>query len=54
MNVQSKEDLKTILKFDVGADGFKKMIWVLAFAAFGLLLAGGVFIIQFFNEMSGL
>ncbi len=36
--------LKTILKFDVGADGFKKMIYVLAAGALLVLTIGIYFI----------
>lgn len=36
--------MKTILKFDTGADGFQKMIYVLAFMAVVVLIAGIVFI----------
>ena len=36
--------MRTILKFDTGADGFLKMIYVLAFMAGVVLIAGIVFI----------
>lgn len=36
--------MRTVLKFDTGADGFKKMIYVLAFTAVVVLVAGIVFI----------
>lgn len=36
--------LKTILKFDVGADGFKKMVYVLAASALLVLIIGIYFI----------
>ena len=37
--------MKTVLKFDTGADGFKKMICVLALTAFILLIVGTYFLI---------
>lgn len=40
--------MRTILKFDTGADGFKKIIYVLAFTAAGVLVAGIVLIITTF------
>ncbi len=36
--------MRMILKFDTGADGFKKMIFVLAFAAVGVLVLGIYFL----------
>ena len=36
--------MKTILKFDTGADGFKKMMFVLAVTAGAVLLFGFYFI----------
>lgn len=39
---------RTILKFDTGADGFKKMIYVLAFTAVAVLIAGIVFLVTTF------
>ncbi len=36
--------MRTILKFDTGADGFQKMIYVLAFMAVAVLIAGIIFI----------
>jgi hypothetical protein len=43
--------LKTIMKFDVGADGFQKMIYVLAGGAVVVLIAGCYFINLFLREM---
>ena len=40
-----------ILKFDTGADGFEKMIYVLAATAVGVLFLGGYFLILFYKEM---
>jgi hypothetical protein len=37
-------DMKTILKFDTGADGFKKMMVVLAVVAVFLLAVGAYFL----------
>lgn len=36
--------MRTILKFDTGADGFQKMIYVLAFMAVVVLAAGAYFL----------
>lgn len=36
--------MKTVLKFDTGAEGFKKMIYVLAVMAGIVLIAGIVFL----------
>ena len=48
----SKEHkLKTILKFDVGADGFQKMIYVLAAFAVIVLTVGLYFINVFLKEV---
>ena len=41
--------LRTILKFDTGADGFQKMIYVLAVTAIVVLLSGICFFIFEFN-----
>jgi len=40
--------MKTIVKFDTGADGFLKMIYVLAFMAILLLIVGGYFLLTTF------
>lgn len=37
--------MRTILKFDTGADGFKAMIYVLVFTAIVVLITGSVFLI---------
>ena len=50
INKQDK-DLKTVLKFDVGADGFQKMIYVLAIGAVVVLIAGIYFINLFMHEV---
>jgi ABC-type multidrug transport system permease subunit len=44
--------LRTILKFDTGADGFMKMIYVLAFCAVVVLLLGIYFIMITFGGNS--
>ena len=36
--------MRTILKFDVGASGFKKAIYLLAFLSVGLIFIGIYFI----------
>ena len=43
----SDKKLKTVLKFDTGADGFQKMIYVLAFFAVVVLVAGIYFLSTF-------
>ena len=40
--------MRTILKFDTGADGFMKMIYILAATAILVLIAGIYFIIKTF------
>jgi hypothetical protein len=50
MNNEQK-NLKTILKFDVGADGFQKMIYVLAVCAAIVLMVGIYFINVFMHEV---
>ena len=40
-----KDAMREILKFDTGADGFKKMIYVLAFLAVFVLLFGSYFVL---------
>ncbi len=44
--------MRTILKFDTGADGFKKMIYVLAFMAVVVLVCGVYFLITTFPASS--
>ncbi len=44
--------MKTILKFDTGADGFKRMMIVLAIAASCLLIIGICFIKIVLNELA--
>jgi hypothetical protein len=46
--------MKTILKFDTGADGFKKMIVVLAVTAVGLLLLGAYFLTTLHKELQNI
>lgn len=38
--------MKTILKFDTGADGFMKMIYVLAVTAVVVLILGVIFLMD--------
>ena len=42
--------MRTILKFDTGADGFLKMIYVLAVTAFIVLISGLIFILFVFPK----
>ncbi len=42
---KKKERVKTILKFDTGADGFEKMICVLAMGAVVVLMCGTYFLL---------
>jgi hypothetical protein len=46
--------MKTILKFDTGADGFKKMIVVLAAASAILLALGAYFLIVVQKELQNI
>jgi len=39
-----KKDIKTILKFDTGADGFKRMVYLMGFIALVILGAGIYFL----------
>lgn len=43
-------NLRMILKFDTGADGFQKMIYVLAIGAVGVLLAGSYFLFFIYQK----
>ena len=45
------KNIKTILKFDTGADGFQKMIYVLAIGAMIVLIAGIYFINVFLRDV---
>ena len=40
-----------ILKFDTGADGFQKMIYVLAVTAIGVLISGIYFLLFVFKAV---
>lgn len=42
--------VKTILKFDTGADGFKKMIYVLAVTAVAVLILGIYFLLTILSK----
>ena len=48
----AEEKLRMIIKFDTGADGFLKMIYVLAGSAIIVLIAGGYFLYQLHKEMN--
>ena len=43
--------IRTILKFDTGADGFMKMIRVLIFMSIVVLLCGSYFLLSTFTEI---
>lgn len=45
----SKSGLRMILKFDTGADGFMKMIYVLAFSSVALTGIGIYFLLFYFR-----
>jgi hypothetical protein len=40
--------LKHVMKFDTGADGFQKMIYVLAVSALLTVICGGIFLYMMF------
>ncbi len=44
-----KKKLRMILKFDTGADGFLKMIWVLAACAIIVILTGTYFLLFYYQ-----
>lgn len=46
--------MRTILKFDMGADGFKKMMLVLAVTAAILLIIGFLFLNLIRHELQGI
>lgn len=46
----SKQKLRMILKFDTGADGFMKMIYVLAVMSVVTLVCGWSFLSIFWRE----
>lgn len=48
------QKMKTILKFDTGADGFKRMCIVLGICAVALLIIGGLFLITLMNDLKSL
>lgn len=45
------EKIRMILKFDTGADGFLKMIYVLLGTAFFVLIVGVFFLVGVFPRM---
>ena len=45
--------MRQILKFDTGADGFKTMMYVLAFFAVVVLVVGVYFIVTNFSFQAG-
>jgi len=48
--VKKNNELKTVLKFDTGADGFQMMIYVLIVFAVCLLSFGMYFLMTTFNH----
>lgn len=48
----NETNLKTVLKFDTGADGFQMMIYVLIISAISLLGFGIYFLISTFGHRS--
>lgn len=46
--------MRTILKFDTGADGFKKMIYVLTLTAVVVLVVGIYFLINVVHDLKTL
>ena len=49
--IKTTEKLRMILKFDTGADGFQKMIYVLAVAAVVVLASGIYFMLVEFKKI---
>ncbi len=49
-----ENNIRTILKFDVGADGFMKMIAVLAIAAVLTLIIGMIFLSIVVKDLKGI
>lgn len=47
---KTPNNIRMILKFDTGADGFEKMIFVLAVTAVMVLLAGIYFLLFVFKS----
>lgn len=48
------DNIRTILKFDTGADGFLKMIFVLAISAIIVLIVGIYFLKIVTQDLKGL
>lgn len=46
--------MRNILKFDVGADGFLKMIGVLAVSALLTLIIGVIFLTMIINDLKAI
>jgi len=51
MNDKEQENIRMILKFDTGADVFKKMIIVLAVGAVIVLFSGVYFLLFVYKDM---
>lgn len=50
-NLDSQE-IRMILKFDTGADGFLKMIYVLAISAIVVLMCGTYFLLFYYRSIN--
>ncbi len=48
---KATDELKTVIKFDTGADGFLKMIYVLAIGAIIVLIVGVYFLFMLNQEI---
>ncbi len=48
----TKDNPRMILKFDTGADGFMKMIYVLAISAIIVLIVGAYFLTQLHHDLN--
>jgi hypothetical protein len=49
---KSADNIRMILKFDTGADGFQKMIYVLAISAILLVILGFYFLSFVYKDLS--
>ncbi len=49
--MDENQKIKEIIKFDVGADGFQKMIYVLAIGSVVVLIAGAIFLTIFMRDV---
>ena len=49
-----KNKIRTIMKYDVGADGFLKMIFVLAASAVVVLAIGAIFLSTLMKDLKAM